>query len=329
LPFIDEDRSEKLPRSILSISDLTSLEFFEILKRAKELKPQIKSRRTIGTLSGEIIGLFFEKPSTRTRASFETAIRRLSGESLYLSSGELQASRGEPIEDTARILGDYFDAVVARVNSHKTLEQLARFSGIPIVNALSDLEHPTQAISDIFTIFEIKNKLKGLKLAFVGDGNNVCNSLLLGSALVGLNMDVACPIGYEPKSEFLERAESIATKTGSIIRVVNEPSEAARESDAIYTDVWVSMGQEAEKQERARTFKGFQVNGELLRYAKPDALIMHCLPAHRGEEITEDVISSSNSVVWQQAENKLYGAAAVLEFILVRQVLERRVAPII
>jgi ornithine carbamoyltransferase len=317
-------------QSLLSVADLKSFELLEILERTAELKPQIKNHRTIGTLYGQIIGLLFEKPSTRTRASFEIAARRLSGESVYLSSGDLQISRGETVQDTARILGGYFDALVARVKSHKTLDELARASGIPVVNALSDLEHPTQAISDLFTISEHKKGgLHGLKLAFIGDANNVCNSLLLASALVGMNMSVACPEGYKVQKDILEEVRSIsrAREEPSEITVVRQPKDAAKDADVIYTDVWISMGEEAEKQRRLEDFKYYQVNKELLEYAKPDALVMHCLPAHRGEEITEDVISSNKSVVWQQAENKLYSAASVLEFLLTRDVLEQRVAP--
>ncbi len=317
------------PRSILSVSDLTGFELFEIIERATELKPQIKSHHTISTLYGQVIGLLFEKPSTRTRASFETATRRLLGEPVYLSSSELQTSRGERPEDTARILGSYFDAIVARVHSHKTLEDLARFGGVPIINALSDLEHPTQAISDLFTIFETKGRMRGLRLAFIGDGNNVCNSLLLSSALIGMNMTVACPEGYEPKAEVLDKATMLAKETGSSIEVVSEPKEATEGSDVIYTDVWVSMGEEDERNKRIKDFAAYRVDRELLSCAKPNALVMHCLPAHRGEEITEEVISGVNSVVWQQAENKLYGAGAVLEFLLARDILEEKIAPLL
>jgi ornithine carbamoyltransferase len=313
-------------RSLLTISDLTRFELFEIFERTRELKPQIKNHRTLGTLYGNIIGLLFEKPSTRTRASFEAAARRLSAESIYLSASELQTTRGETIDDTARILGKYFDALVARVYSHHTLEELAQHSGIPVINALSDLEHPTQAISDLFTLFEIKGTLKNLKLAYVGDGNNVCNSLLLGCALVGSNITVASPHGFGPTEQILNKACSIAADSGSKIKLVSEPREAVIGSDAVYTDVWVSMGQEKEIARRMQAFGSFQVNTYLMRLAKPDALVLHCLPAHRGQEITDEVISSDSSVVWQQAENKLYSAAAILEFVLSRDILEQKVA---
>jgi ornithine carbamoyltransferase len=301
-------------RSILSVSDLSARELASMLDRMKSLKPAIKRREALSELSGVAVGLFFEKPSTRTRTSFEMATVRLGGHPIYLGADELQTSRGEPIKDTARILGDYLDVIVGRVYSHDTLRGLAEFSGVPVVNGLSDLEHPTQIISDLFTISETKGKLRGLTLAFIGDGDNVCNSLLLGASLVGMNVVAACPSGYAPNPEVLRRAEENAKRAGSLVRVVDDPKEAAVDSDVLYTDVWVSMGEEKERSRRIRAFRGFQINSEVLKLASRDAIVMHCLPAHRGMEITDDVLEGKQSVVWRQAENKLYGAAAVLEF---------------
>ncbi len=306
-------------KSFLSVSDASKAEIDRVLARAKTIKASIKGGRSLSTLRGKIVGLLFEKPSTRTRTSFEVAARRLGGESIYLSANELQLSRGEPIKDTARILGGYLDGIVARVYSHDTVAQLAKHSGVPVINALSDLEHPTQIISDLFTIEEAKRRLKGLVLAYVGDGNNVCNSLLLGAAMEGMRFRVACPQGYEPNQAILKQAEETCRSTGGEINIIRKPSEAADGADVMYTDVWVSMGDESSKKKRMQDFNGYQINSDLLKFAKKDAKVMHCLPAHRGLEITDDVIEGSQSIVWQQGENKLYGAAALLEWLLRRK----------
>ncbi len=306
-------------KSFLSVYDASKPEIDRVLARAKTIKASIKGGRSLSTLRGKIVGLLFEKPSTRTRTSFEVAARRLGGESIYLSANELQLSRGEPIKDTARILGGYLDGIVARVYSHDTVAQLAKYSGVPVVNGLSDLEHPTQIISDLFTIEEAKRRLKGLVLAYVGDGNNVCNSLLLGAAIEGMRFRVACPEGYEPNQAILKQAEEICRSTGGETKILRKPSEAADGADVLYTDVWVSMGDESSKEKRMQDFNGYQINSDLLKLAKKDASVMHCLPAHRGLEITDEVIEGKESIVWQQGENKLYGAAALLEWLLRRK----------
>jgi len=305
----------KKARSLLSVSDLSAHELAGLLDRMKSLKPAIKRRDALSDLRGIVVGMLFEKPSTRTRTSFEVATVRLGGFPVYLAAEELQTSRGEPIKDTARILGSYLDVIVGRVYSHETLTAMAAFSGVPVLNGLSDLEHPTQVISDLFTISETKGRLKGLTLAFIGDGDNVCNSLLLGASLMGMNMVAACPSGYAPNPDVLRRAEENAKRSGSTVRVVDDPKEAAVDSDVLYTDVWVSMGEEKEASRRMRAFRGFQINSEMLKLASKDAVVMHCLPAHRGLEITDDVIEGKQSVVWRQAENKLYGAAVALDFV--------------
>ena len=303
-------------RSLLSMADLSSAEIDSLLKRARRLKRKIKSHQEITTLRGRIVGLLFEKPSTRTRTSFEVATIRLGGHSLYLSANELQLSRGEPVKDTARILGGYLDAIVARVYSQDVVNQLAEFSGVSTVNALSDIEHPTQTVTDLLTITEAKGTLRGLKVAYIGDGDNVCNSLLLGAAIVGMDVSVGCPENYRPNGEILKRAEELARSSGSVIEVVTDPAEAARSADVLYTDVWVSMGEEAEKERRISAFRDYQINSNLLQVAKSDVSVMHCLPAHRGMEITDDVIEGPHSIVWLQGENKLYGAAAVLDWLI-------------
>jgi len=305
----------KKSRSLLSVSDLSARDLAGMLERMKSLKPAIKRRDILTDLRGIVVGMLFEKPSTRTRTSFEVATVRLGGFPVYLASEELQTSRGEPIKDTARILGSYLDVIVGRVYSHETLTAMATFSGVPVLNGLSDLEHPTQVISDLFTISETKGRLRGLTLAFIGDGDNVCNSLLLGASLMGMNVVAACPSGYSPNPDILRRAEENAKRSGSAVRVVDDPKEAAVDSDVLYTDVWVSMGEEKERSRRLRAFRGFQINSEILKLASKDAVVMHCLPAHRGLEITDDVIEGKQSVVWRQAENKLYGAAVALDFV--------------
>ena len=312
-----------MTRSILSVSDLSKPELHAIFERIRELKPKIQNREAMRSLHGQIVGLYFEKPSTRTRSSFEVATMRLSGQAVYLPSSELQSSRGEPTKDTARVLGSYLDSIVSRVDSHDTVQQLADHSGVSVVNALSNLEHPTQIISDLFTILETKNMLEGLNLAYIGDGNNVCNSLPLGAALTGMNMTVACPDGYEPNRKILEKAGEVAKKIGSKIQIMSDPKEAARSADILYTDTWVSMGQENELAKRAEAFHGYQVDHALLSVAKPSAAVMHCLPAHRGQEISDEVIEGNQSIVWEQARNKLFSAAAVLEFLLATDTLER------
>lgn len=304
------------PRSLLSVADLSPGEMESLVSRAGTLKKQLKLRQPWGVLSGAAVGLLFEKPSTRTRTSFEVATLRLGGSPVYLAANELQLSRGEPVKDTARILGGYLDVIVARVFSQRTLTQLATYSGKPVINALSDTEHPTQAVSDLLTIKEVKGRLQGTTLAYIGDGNNVCNSLLLAGALTGMNVIVASPEGYEPGAALVRKAKSLAKSTGGSIDVVRDPKDAVAAADAVYTDVWVSMGEEKEEDTRIRAFKRYQVNSALLRAAPRGAIIMHCLPAHRGLEITDDVLEGARSVAWQQGENKLYGAAASLEFVV-------------
>ncbi len=302
--------------SLLTLKDLTSEALSTILERTKLLKTKIKQKKPLTPLQGRVVGMLFEKPSTRTRVSFEAAALRLGGATIYLSTSELQLKRGEPLKDTARILGSYLDALIARVYDHHTVLELSEYSGIPVINALSDLAHPTQAICDLFTIQEVKGGLSGVTLAYIGDGNNVCNSLLMACALTGVNMTAACPAGYHPNPGFLGAAQRIAEKTGSRLNVIEDPRGAARGADILYTDVWVSMGEEEEKEVKLKAFQGYQINAELLRLADTHAAVMHCLPAYRGMEITEDVMEGPQSIIWQQGENKMYGAAAILDFLL-------------
>ena len=302
--------------SFLTAQGLSSEQLFKIFDRIKVLKHAMKQGKTLDVLQNKVIGILFEKPSTRTRISFESAILRLGGSSIYLPVADLQIKRGEPIEDTSRMFGSYLDALVARVFEHQTVIDLSRHSGIPIINGLSDLAHPTQAVCDIFTVLEVKGRVKGLKLAYIGDGNNVCHSLLMVCALAGMHMTVACPKGYCPDPKILAKAEGIAAQTGAQLAVVQSPEEASVGAHVLYTDVWVSMGEEEEEKTKLEIFQGYQINEALLKVAAKDAHVMHCLPAHRGLEITDEVIEGSRSIVWQQAENKMYGAAGILDHFL-------------
>ena len=294
------------------MSDLTKDEIKSLIDLGIKLKSDAQHGSVQHSLTNKVVGLLFEKPSTRTRASFETAIYQLGGEAMYLRADELQLSRGEPLKDTARILGGYLNAVVIRTYAHQNLVEFAEYAPIPIINALSDLEHPTQIIADMLTVYEAKGKFSGVKFVWVGDGNNVCNSWLLGGTQMGMNMVVACPKGYDPNEQVMSRARKYADESGGTVELIANPTKAAEEADVLYTDVWVSMGQEKGAKSKERTFRPYQINAKLVSKAKPDVSVMHCLPAHRGLEITDEVLEGPKSVVWQQAQNKLHAARAVL-----------------
>jgi len=301
-------------RDILSLVELSSREIDLILKRASIFS---RRKRVPQQLKGKTVALIFQKPSTRTRVSFETAVAHLGGHPIYLSWNEMQLGRGETISDTAKVLDRYVDAIIARVYSHDDLIVLAENADAPVVNGLSDKHHPCQILADLLTLLQYKKRLKGLKLAYVGDGNNVCNSLLIGCAKTGVNIAVARPLGYGPDPEAVKHAEEAAATSGASITIVEDPEEAVKTADAIYTDTFVSMGMEKEKETRLSTFiPKYQVNRGLLSQAKPGAIFLHCLPAHRGEEVTEDVIDGPQSAVWDEAENRLHTARGLLSFIL-------------
>jgi len=303
-------------RHLLSPQDLSPEEIIAVLDKADELKRKLRRDEPHELLKGKTLGMIFAKPSTRTRVSFETAMTQLGGHAIYMGMGDLQLGRGETIADTARTLSRYVDAVMARLFKHEDIVELARNSSVPVVNGLTDLLHPCQTLADLQTIREKKGRLKGLKLAWVGDGNNVCNSLLLGCTLVGMNISAACPKGYEPSAEIVEQARKNAKRSGTKLEIINDPKKAVKGADVVYTDVFVSMGQEAERERRMRDFKGYQVNGELLKRAKKDVTFMHCLPAHRGEEVAAEVIDGPHSVVFDQAENRLHAQKAVLAMVM-------------
>jgi ornithine carbamoyltransferase len=299
---------EAMKKDILSITDLSKEEIYELLELATDLKKKRKAGEPTEFLKNKSLGMIFEKSSTRTRVSFEVAMTDFGGHALYLNSRDIQIGRGETIEDTARTLSGYLHGIMARVMSHETVKKLAEYSTIPVINALSDREHPCQILGDFLTILEYKHKFEGLKFAWVGDGNNVCNSALLGSAIMGMEFVIACPKGYEPEDEFIKKAKALGGK----FTVTDDPKTAAKDADVIYTDVWVSMGDEAEQEKRLKDFAAFQVNSKLLGAAKPDVIVMHCLPARRGLEITDEVMDGKNSVIFDEAENRLHAQKALI-----------------
>lgn len=303
-------------RHLLTIQDLTSAEIWKLFELAKKLKANQKDNQQPKLLEGKNLAMIFQKPSTRTRVSFEVAMTQLGGHALYLSSSDLQLSRGESIEDTARTLSRYVDGILARVFAHQDIVKLAGNSTVPVINGLSNDFHPCQALTDLFTIWEKRGDLENLTISFVGDGdNNVTNSLLLLSAKLGVNLRIGCPEKYKTSQAILNLAKSDILKSKAEVKIFSDPREAVKDVEVIYTDVWVSMGREDEE-ERIKTLSPFQVNRELLSFAKKEVMVMHCLPAHRGQEITDEVIDGPNSIVFDQAENRLHLQKAILAFLL-------------
>jgi ornithine carbamoyltransferase len=298
-------------RSLVSMTDLSREEIRYLLKTADLLKTQRRSGAPHPLLAGKTLGMIFEKPSTRTRVSFEVGMNQLGGHPLYLSSAEMQLKRGETVADTARVLSRYVDGIMARVYSHANVADLAKYASVPVINGLSDEEHPCQILGDLFTLWEKREKLKGLKMAYLGDGNNVCNSLLLGCALMGVHIHTAHPEGYFPDAGVVKKAAEIASESGSEVIIGGSPTEAAHNADALYTDVWISMGQE-NSEEKKKAFTPYQVNGTLLSHAHQEAIVLHCLPAHRGEEITDEMMDGPRSAVFDQAENRLHIQKAIM-----------------
>jgi ornithine carbamoyltransferase len=304
-----------MARHLLSMLDIER-DIREVLDRADRIKTQFKAGHVRSTLSRRSLAMIFEKPSTRTRVSFEVGMHQLGGHALYLSPKDIQLGRGETIADTARTLSRYCDAIVYRAFDWKNVRELASAASVPVINALDNREHPCQALADLFTIREHRHKLEGVRVAYVGDGNNVCNSLMIGCALVGADITVGCPPTHRPDKELTRETARIAKKSGAKFSIVDSPQEAVKQADVIYTDVWVSMGDEKEQAAREKLFKPYQVNAKLVGLARKDAIVMHCLPAHRGLEITDAVIDGPQSVVWDQAENRLHAQKGLLEWLI-------------
>lgn len=306
-----------MKNDLLSIKDLSLADIKDILKLTEQLKKNKK--RFSKALAGKTLALIFQKPSNRTRVSFEVGMYQLGGNSLYLAPQEINLGVRESIKDVARTLSRYVDGIVIRTFEHKNCEDLARWAAVPVINGLSDFSHPCQALADIFTIKENLKGLKNINLAYVGDGNNVCNSLLFAAAKTGMNLSVATPKGYSPSEEVVKQALLIAEGSGSQIKITEDPFSACFSAQVVYTDVWASMGQEDEINKRKIIFKDFQINAKLLTNAAPGVLVMHCLPAHRGEEITDEVMDSKNSVIFDQAENRMHVQKAILIKLLGRE----------
>lgn len=297
-----------MPSHLLSVADLSYTEVINILDIASDLKEKRARGKTSNSLKNKTLAMLFEKSSTRTRISFEVAMTELGGHAVYLNYKDIQLGRGESVADTARVMSRYVHALMARVYSHETLVEFAKYSAVPIINGLSDLEHPCQLLADLLTIREYKGKLKGLNFSWIGDGNNVCNSAILACALTGMKMTVACPQGYEPDKGIVNKAKEM----GGVVNIIHDPVKAAKNADILYTDVWVSMGDEEEYDKRLRDFKPYQINSKLLEQARHDVMVLHCLPAHRGEEITAEVVDGPHSAVFDQAENRLHAQKALL-----------------
>jgi ornithine carbamoyltransferase len=303
-------------KSLASLYDLTKEEIEQILKTSELLKLQLLRGQEHPLLKGKTLAMIFEKPSTRTRVSFEVGMWQLGGYALYLSSSDLQLGRGETIGDTAQVLSRYVDGIMARVFAHQTILDLVSYSKVPVMNGLSDFSHPCQGLADLFTVYEKKGRLSGLKLAYMGDGNNVAHSLIYGCSKVGMNITLGCPKGYEPDAQVVSRGKEEARKSGSDVIVTNDPNEAAKGADIIYTDVWASMGKEKEREDRLKTFKPYQINTQLVKLAKEGHIFMHCLPAHRGEEVTDEVADSKHSVIFDQAENRMHTQKGLMALIM-------------
>lgn len=299
-------------KDLITLLDYSSEEIQELLQLALTLKVEQKQGKTHHHLSGKTLAMIFEKSSTRTRVSFEVGMSQLGGSALFLSTNDLQIGRGEPISDTAQVLSRYVDGIMIRTFENEKIETFAKYASVPVINALTDDFHPCQALADVMTIFEAKGTFKGVKVAYVGDGNNVANSLVIACLKVGMDISIASPKGYEISDTMIQKMKEIEEKTGAKLTLTNDPIEAVKRADVIYTDVWTSMGFEAETKARLESFQSFQVNDQLVQHASDDFIFLHCLPAHRGEEVSAEVIDGKHSLVFDQAENRLHVQKAVL-----------------
>jgi|UniRef100_A0A7V3REH4 ornithine carbamoyltransferase len=299
-------------RSIISIDDLTIEELNQLIDTSIRLKDELYTGERQEVLRGKTLAMIFEKPSLRTRVAFEAAMTQLGGHAIYLGPDDIKLGKRETTEDIAKVLSGMVDVIMARVFAHKTVEDLAKYSKVPVINGLSDFEHPTQIIGDMVTVKEKFGHFEGLKLAFIGDGNNVANSLVFACAKLGMHVVVASPKGYEVQKRVFDRGMEIAKTTKSKIEITNDPQSAAKDADVIYTDVWASMGQESEAEARKKIFAPYQINAKIMSFAKPTAIFMHCLPAHYGEEVTEDVAHGAQSAIFEEAENRLHSIKSMI-----------------
>jgi len=304
-----------MKRDIISVVDMEH-DLTKLIDRAIKIKRDLKKGRQHKVLKNKVLGMVFEKPSLRTRISFEVGMEQLGGKALYISPTEIQIGKRESVYDVAKVMSRFVDCIMYRAFDNKIMVELARHAEVPVINGLDNLEHPCQILADLMTVKEHKKRLPGLKLAWIGDGNNVCNSLLLGTAICGMDMTVACPPGYGPNMDILKEARRISKKSGTILVITSDIKAAATGADVLVTDTWISMGDEAEKAKREAAFKAFQINDTLLARAGQDAIVMHCLPAHRGQEITDSVMDSTRSVVFDEAENRLHAQKAILEAVM-------------
>ncbi|MBF0454776.1 MAG: ornithine carbamoyltransferase [Magnetococcales bacterium] len=304
-------------RDLLSLSDVTPSEIQRLFSRAATLKKAVKTGTVTHTLKGRTLGMIFEKPSSRTRVSFEVGMFQLGGHALFLSSKEIQLGRGEKISDSAQVFSRYLDGLMVRTFAHDNIVTMAKYASIPVINGLSDDFHPCQVLTDLFTYQEKRGSLEGRKVAWIGDGNNMAHSWIMATSKVGCHLTLACPTNYEPNPKVMAQAQKeIEAEGQGSVQLTGDPREAARGADLVITDTWTSMGQEAERERRLRAFEGFCVNSAMMKEAKPDALFMHCLPAHRGEEVSSDVMDGPQSVIWDEAENRLHVQKAILEWLL-------------
>lgn len=301
-----------LKKDLLTMNDLSSDEILDILNSADQLKYELKHGISHKILEGKTLGMIFQKSSTRTRVSFETGMFQLGGHALFLSSRDLQIGRGEPVEDTARVLSRYLDGIMIRTYEQSEVDTLAKYASIPVINGLTDDSHPCQVLADLMTIREYKSTFSGLKVCFIGDGNNMANSIMAGCSKLGINVYIAGPKDYWPKKEFTDAAKENASKTGSEVVVTDDMELAAKDADVFMTDVWASMGMEGEAEKRKKAFEGYQVNSHIMSLGKKDAIVQHCLPAHRGEEITNEVFEKHQKEIFDEAENRLHAQKAVM-----------------
>lgn len=303
-------------KDFINIEDFTKDELTELLKLAEKLKKKTKGKKNLDILKGKNLVMYFSKPSLRTRLSFEIGMSKLGGNAVVIKQDEIILGKRESIEDTARVVSKYADAITIRTYSHDDVEKFAKYASIPVINALTDLSHPCQIMADFLTIYETFKTFKGIKVAYVGDGNNVTNSLLTGCASLGIDISAATPYGYEPDKEELKKAKDLAEKSGANIEIVESPYDAVKNANVVYTDVWTSMGQEAEYEMRKEIFKNYQINKELMQKAHNNAIVLHCLPAHKGEEIAQDVFENHAKSIFCEAENRMYAQMAILASVM-------------